>query len=74
MVRNSDDVEDFVEITFIADRETKNTVRFSEHVPAGGQARTKSPIYLTKDMLKRLGDPERLRFTIENADFEPYPK
>lgn len=73
MTSGSDDLDDFVEIVFIAERDTKNTVRYAEHVPAGREPRTRSPLYIKKDTLKRLGNPDRLKITLENGDFEPFP-
>ena len=54
-----------LELSFQRERETKNTVRYEEQVtdapPVVGT------LYLQKYVLNRLGNPDRLRVTIEAA-------
>ena len=54
-----------LELSFQRERETKNTVRYEEQVtdapPVVGT------LYLQKYALNRLGNPDRLRVTIEAA-------
>jgi len=49
-------------IHFTKDKETKNTIRFSENAPSEDQkVRT---IYLTKSLVEQFGNPERIKVTI----------
>ncbi len=54
-----------IELIFDRERETKNTVRFQERetddAPAIGT------LYVQKHVLKRLGEPEQLRVTLDGA-------
>lgn len=55
-----------LEIEFVRERVTKNTVRFAEVVEDGYRERVGS-LYVSKHALELFGNPVRLRVTIEPA-------
>jgi hypothetical protein len=52
-----------LELTFQRERETKNTVRYEEQV--GDEPPIVGTLYVQKYAVNRIGNPERLRVTIE---------
>jgi len=54
-----------LELSFERERETKNTVRYEEQVT--DEPPVVGTLYLQKYALNRLGNPDRLRVTIEAA-------
>jgi hypothetical protein len=54
------------ELTFTRERETKNTIRYAEDV-AGEERPIVGNLYVLKSTVAELGDPERIRVTIEAA-------
>lgn len=52
---------DTLELQFTKERETKNTVRFSED----GKQQAIGTLYVQKSALAKIGDPEALSVTIE---------
>lgn len=54
-----------MELEFIAERVTKNTVRFAEVEHDGVTA--VGTLYVQKHALRDIGNPERLKVTIEPA-------
>lgn len=53
-----------VRIDMESDKETANTVRFTERVEDGERPRQ---FYVTKDDLASLGNPDKIKVTIEAA-------
>jgi hypothetical protein len=53
-------------LTFRRERETKNTVRFEELVEGDGE-QVVGTLYVQKQQLAHLGDPEQLRVTLTSA-------
>lgn len=56
-----------VSLEFEYERDTKNTVRFAETVEDGDPTLV-GTLYLQKFANKELGNPERIRVTIEAVD------
>lgn len=52
--------------TFVVEKETKNTIRFSEE-PADGPPITNT-IYVQKWAIANLGNPDKIRVTIEAVE------
>ena len=50
-------------VEFVAEKETKNTVKFEE-VPEIGQPELMGTLYLKKFVSQRLGDPETITVTV----------
>jgi hypothetical protein len=56
-----------LELEFSKDKETKNTIRFQEDVEEDATP-VVGMVYLKKQAVKDLGDPENLLLTIAPAD------
>lgn len=61
---------DKLELTFKEDRKTKRTVLFDEQI--GEQAYSEKdvaigPLYIQKEALEMIGNPEKIKVTIEPA-------
>lgn len=55
-----------LEAVFEYERETKNTVRFTEKI--GENPAIVGTIYIQKYALNKLGNPKKIKVTIEKAD------
>ena len=51
-------------ITFETEKETKNTIRYSE-VPANGEPPKVGTLYLQKWAVQKLGSPDKIKVTVE---------
>lgn len=59
-----------IELTFISERVTKNTVRFQEELGDeswSGKDVAVGPLYIQKEALQSIGSPSRVKVTIEPA-------
>jgi hypothetical protein len=54
-----------IEVEFVRERETKNTVRFQEVESADGTPPAVGTIYVQKYAVRQLGNPDRIRVRIE---------
>lgn len=54
-----------IEIEFQRERETKNTIRFEEVESQSGEPPVVGSLYLQKWAVKRLGDPQKIRVTVD---------
>ncbi len=58
-----------ITVEYAFEKETKNTIMYKEVVPIGGDP-VAPQLYLKKDAVKRLGNPERVKITVVNDDYE----
>lgn len=59
-----------IELTFVSERVTKNTVRFQEELGTesySGKDVAVGPLYIQKEALASIGNPPRVKVTIEPA-------
>ncbi len=54
-----------IEVEFRRERETKNTIRFEEVESESGDPPVIGSLYLQKWAVKRLGDPQKLKVTVD---------
>jgi hypothetical protein len=54
-------------VVFARERETKNTVRFAEQENAEGLPPVIGTLYVQKFVVKRLGDPQVIKITVERG-------
>lgn len=53
-----------IRVLMMPTKTTQNTKKFEEVVPSGGAQRLKSPVYVTKEALKALGNPPSVELVI----------
>lgn len=54
-----------LEVEFRREKETKNTIRFEEVESETGDPPVIGALYLQKWAVKRLGDPQKLKVTVD---------
>lgn len=59
-----------IEILFTEEKATKNTIRFEEDLDLEGKPPKIKTLYLQNWVLKGLGNPKKIKVTIEPAEGE----